>query len=160
MLKDCNVTFGGRCSRAKLKIEPTLVYATMQNEIMKEEIFGPILPMVTFEDLNEVVTNLQKKEKPLALYIFSSSKENQNLITTSCDFGGGCINDCVIHLATSRLGFGGVKQSGLGAYHGKAGFDTFSHYKSIVNKRTWLDLPMRYQPIGRLKFWFIRKFLK
>ncbi|MBQ8909221.1 MAG: aldehyde dehydrogenase [Clostridia bacterium] len=160
LLENENIIFGGKKDETGLKIEPTLVEATFNSQIMQNEVFGPILPIVTFDSLDEVVREVQARNKPLALYMFSSSKANQNKILLKCDFGGGCVNDCIIHLATSKLGFGGIKHSGMGAYHGKIGFDTFSHYKSIVNKRTWLDLPMRYQPIGKIKFWLIRKFLK
>lgn len=160
LLKESEVIFGGKTNESLLKIEPTLVNATFESECMKEEIFGPILPILTFENLDEVIGKFDGLSKPLALYVFSSSKENQKKIISSCEFGGGCINDTIIHLATSHLGFGGIKQSGIGSYHGKAGFDTFSHYKSIVNKKTWLDLPMRYQPIGKFKRFLIRLFLK
>ena len=156
-----NLLFGGKFNENTLKIEPTLVNSTFDDESMQEEIFGPVLPIVGFDSLDEVVAKINSRHKPLAFYVFSSSKRNQEKLISSCDFGGGCINDCVIHLATPKLGFGGIKESGVGgAYHGKAGFDTFSHYKSIVDKKMWLDLPMRYQPIGRVKYYFIKKFLK
>ncbi|MBQ8792378.1 MAG: aldehyde dehydrogenase family protein, partial [Clostridia bacterium] len=160
LLQTDKIIFGGKKDEKNLKIEPTLVDATFDSESMQAEVFGPILPIVTFDNLNEAIKNVRERNKPLALYIFSSSKKNQDKVLASCDFGGGCVNDCVIHLATSKLGFGGIKQSGMGSYHGKVGFDTFSHYKSIVNKRTWLDLPMRYQPIGKFKYFLIRMFLK
>ncbi|MBE7073495.1 MAG: aldehyde dehydrogenase [Clostridiales bacterium] len=160
LLQNEKVIFGGKFNQNKLKIEPTIIEADWDSIIMQNEIFGPLLPIITFDRLGDAIENIRMRNKPLALYIFSSSKENQNRAISTCDFGGGCINDCIIHLATSRLGFGGVKQSGMGAYHGKIGFDTFSHYKSIVNKRTWLDLPMRYQPMNKIKYFFIRRFLK
>jgi len=81
-------------------------------------------------------------------------------VLNECQFGGGCINDTVIHLATSNMGFGGLKQSGIGAYHGRTGFDTFTHYKSIANKKNWIDLPLRYQPVSKFKYWLIKLFLK
>ncbi len=124
---------------------------TWNDAVMKEEIFGPVLPILTFDDLGEVIELLSNKPKPLALYLFSENKENIEKITARVRYGGGCINDTVIHLATSEMGFGGVGESGMGSYHGKAGFDTFSHTKSIVDKKTWLDLPMRYQPYDRKK---------
>lgn len=154
------VLFGGKIDNELMKIEPTIVEATFEDKVMKQEIFGPILPIVTFDNLDEAIKGINSLSKPLAFYIFSSSKKNQAKVINSCDFGGGCINDCIIHLATSKLGFGGIKHSGIGAYHGKIGFDTFSHYKSVLNKKTWLDLPMRYQPIGKIKYFLIRMFLK
>ena len=113
---------------------------------MGEEIFGPIMPIIAFENFDSVVTALKNIPKPLALYLFSSNKKHIRTVTTALSFGGGCINDVVIHLATSEMGFGGVGESGMGSYHGKDGFDAFSHSKSIVDKKVWLDLPMRYQP--------------
>ena len=114
--------------------------------VMGEEIFGPIMPILTFDDFDEMVDSLKDKDKPLALYIFSKNKAHIERVTGELSYGGGCINDVVIHLATSEMGFGGVGESGMGSYHGKDGFDAFSHYKSIVDKKTWIDLPMRYQP--------------
>ena len=119
---------------------------TYDDAVMGEEIFGPIMPIIAFDDFDSVVDELKTKDKPLALYLFTSDKKHTKRVTTELSYGGGCINDVVIHLATSNMGFGGVGESGMGAYHGKDGFDAFSHYKSIVDKKTWLDLPMRYQP--------------
>ena len=138
------VVFGGESDEEMLKIAPTVMdNVTFEDAVMQEEIFGPVMPILTFDDLNDVIDTVNKRPKPLALYIFSSNKKNIKAITTKCSFGGGCINDTIIHLATSYMGFGGVGESGMGAYHGKVGFDTFSHHKSIVDKKTWLDLPMR-----------------
>ena len=128
--------------------------------VMKEEIFGPIMPVLTFKTIDEVIDVVNSHDKPLALYIFSSSKTAINTITTCCSYGGGCINDVIIHLATPYMGFGGVGESGMGSYHGKTGFDTFTHYKSIVDKKTWLDLPMRYQPYTKLYEKMLRIFLR
>ena len=114
--------------------------------VMGEEIFGPIMPILTYGDFDTMVAELKDKDKPLALYLFSGNKRHIHRVTTELSYGGGCINDVIIHLATSKMGFGGVGESGMGAYHGKCGFEAFSHYKSIVDKKTWLDLPMRYQP--------------
>ena len=113
---------------------------------MQEEIFGPILPVLTFDDFDELVLTLKNRPKPLALYLFSNDKTHRNRVNEELSYGGGCMNDTVIHLATTEMGFGGVGESGMGSYHGKTGFDVFSHHKSIVDKKTWLDLPMRYQP--------------
>lgn len=117
-----------------------------EDAVMGEEIFGPLLPVLTFDSFDQVVRGLQNKAKPLAMYLFSSNKNHINQYRRELSFGGGCINDVVIHLATSEMAFGGVGESGMGAYHGKRGFEAFSHLKSIVDKKTWIDLPMRYQP--------------
>ncbi|MGN0243745.1 MAG: aldehyde dehydrogenase [Lachnospiraceae bacterium] len=155
------VICGGRSNQETLKIEPTVMDSvTWDDAVMQEEIFGPIMPVLTFTSIDEVVQTVNEHEKPLALYIFSGDKANIRRITNSCQYGGGCINDTIIHLATNRMGFGGVGESGMGAYHGKIGFDTFTHYKSIVDKKTWLDLPMRYQPYRKLYDQMIRFFLK
>jgi len=119
---------------------------TWDDAVMDEEIFGPIMPILTYDDFDAMIDSLKEKDKPLALYLFSSDKRHIRRVTTELSYGGGCINDVVIHLATSEMGFGGVGESGMGSYHGRDGFDAFSHYKSIVDKKTWLDLPMRYQP--------------
>ncbi len=160
LIKENNVIFGGKYDENTLKIEPTVLDSTFDSDEMQEEIFAPILPVVTFEELDEVISYVNSHSKPLALYLFSSSKKNQKRIMSACDFGGGCVNDTIIHLATSNMAFGGLKQSGIGGYHGKVGFDTFSHKKSIVDKKTWLDLPMRYQPYTKTKFRLIKMFLK
>ena len=128
---------------------------------MQEEIFGPVLPILTFYDFNEIFTMLADRAKPLALYLFSSDRARVREVTARCSYGGGCINDTIIHLATSEMGFGGVGESGMGAYRGKEGFDVFSHTKSIVDKKTWMDLPMRYQPYNRGVYGkLLRKFLR
>lgn len=141
------VIWGGRSRSGELRIEPTVMdNVTFGDAVMQEEIFGPVLPIITFDSIPEVIGWIQSNQRPLALYLFSSSKRNIAAVTGRCSYGGGCINDVVIHLATSKMGFGGVGESGMGAYHGKVGFDTFSHKKSMVDKKTWMDLPMRYQP--------------
>ena len=155
------VVWGGRCDPELLKIEPTVMdYITWDDKVMQEEIFGPVLSVLTFQSIDEVIQTINSHDKPLALYIFASDKKIIRRVTGECAYGGGCVNDCVIHLATSNMGFGGVGESGMGAYHGKTGFDTFTHYKSMVDKKTWLDLPMRYQPYGKLNTWLIRMFLR
>ena len=159
-ITDENLIFGGKKDEESLKIEPTLLNSTFDDDVMQIEIFGPILPIITFDDIDEAIAKINSLSKPLALYIFSSSKTNQNKVLNRCQFGGGCINDTIIHIATPNLGFGGLKQSGIGAYHGKIGFDTFTHYKSIVDKKTWLDLPMRYQPYNKFNQLLIKMFLR
>ena len=153
--------YGGEVCRDILKINPTILdNVSWDDNVMKEEIFGPILPILTYNDFSEIYSTLKDKEKPLALYLFSEDKENVDFITHRCIYGGGCINDTIIHLATSHMGFGGVGASGMGSYHGKKGFDTFSHIKSIVDKKTWIDLPMRYQPYKKNTKKLIKMFLK
>ena len=144
------VVHGGKTNPETLQIEPTVLdNVTWDDAVMQEEIFGPIMPILTYENLDQLIADLQKKQKPLALYFFSQNKNNIKAVTEKVSYGGGCINDTIIHLATSEMGFGGVGESGMGSYHGKTGFDAFSHTKSIVDKKTWMDLPMRYQPYDR-----------
>ena len=141
------VVFGGGFRAEGCKIEPTVLdNVTEQDAVMGEEIFGPIMPIMTFDDFDRLVDDLKTKDKPLALYLFTNNKKQIKRVTGELSYGGGCINDVIIHLATSNMGFGGVGESGMGSYHGKDGFDAFSHTKSIVEKKTWIDLPMRYQP--------------
>ena len=155
------IAYGGGMSALKRKIEPTVVKdVTWEDPVMQEEIFGPILPVLTFNSFEEIYSILQDKEKPLAFYLFTENKRRAKEAVEKCTFGGGCVNDTIIHLATSEMGFGGVGESGMGAYHGKTGFDAFSHDKSIVKKSTKIDLPMRYQPYKKSKEKLIRKFLK
>ena len=156
------VVAGGEVDPTTCQIAPTVMdRVTWDDAVMGEEIFGPIMPILTFDDFDSLIHELKGKDKPLAFYLFSNNKQHIKRVTTEQSFGGGCINDVVIHLATSEMGFGGVGESGMGAYHGKDGFDAFSHYKSIVDKKTWLDLPMRYQPF-RSKFYekLLHMFLK
>ena len=147
LIDENKVVIGGERDASTCKIAPTVMDGVSDEDaVMGEEIFGPILPILTFDDFDTVVDELKGKKKPLALYLFTSNKKHVKRVTRELSYGGGCINDVVIHLATSAMGFGGVGESGMGSYHGKDGFDAFSHYKSIVDKKTWLDLPMRYQP--------------
>ncbi|MBE6668151.1 MAG: aldehyde dehydrogenase [Ruminococcaceae bacterium] len=143
------VVLGGYANADELRIAPTVMDGiTYDDPVMCEEIFGPIMPIITYESFDEVISTLKEKDKPLALYIFSKNKEHIKRVRTELSFGGGCVNDVIIHLATSEMGFGGVGESGMGSYHGRAGFDAFSHHKSIVDKKNFIDLPMRYQPYG------------
>ena len=153
---------GGQSSPETLQIAPTILDRVSPGDpVMQEEIFGPILPILTFDRFEDLYGLLADQPKPLALYLFSENRPRVRQALSRLRFGGGCVNDVVIHLATSEMGFGGVGERGMGAYHGKAGFDAFSHYKSIVDKKTWMDLPMRYQPYqekryGRLLHLFLR----
>ena len=161
LIDPARVIIGGESDPETLKIRPTVMNnVTWEDAVMQEEIFGPILPVLTFETIEEVIETVNSREKPLALYVYAQDKSVVRRITARCIYGGGCVNDCVIHLVTSHMGFGGVGESGMGEYHGKTGFDTFTHYKSIVDKKTWLDLPMRYQPYTKLYDWMIHQFLR
>lgn len=161
LIDDSKVVYGGKHNRDTLQIEPTVMdRVTFSDPVMQEEIFGPVMPVLIYDSLDEVITNINTLPHPLALYLFTSNRETVRKITSQCGFGGGCINDTIIHLATSEMGFGGFGESGMGSYHGKTGFDTFSHYKSIVDKKTWLDLPMRYQPYRKIYDRLIHIFLK
>lgn len=147
LIDEKKVVFGGETDPAACRIAPTILSdITSADAVMGQEIFGPLLPIVTFDAFEEVISFVESDGKPLAAYLFSRDPAQIRLFRTRLPFGGGCVNDTIIHLATSEMGFGGVGESGMGAYHGKEGFDAFSHKKSIVDKKTWLDLPMRYQP--------------
>ncbi|MBR1811853.1 MAG: aldehyde dehydrogenase [Clostridia bacterium] len=155
------VVYGGRSDASALKIEPTIMdHVTRGDAVMQEEIFGPLLPILTVKNLDEAAAFIRAGEKPLALYIFTGDGRAAKKMMRVCDFGGGCINDTVIHVFTSGMGFGGVGASGMGAYHGKAGFETFSHKKSIVNKLTILDLRPRYQPYTKINALLTRVFMR
>lgn len=161
LMDPSKIVWGGSSDCQALRIEPTLMdHTDFSDAVMQEEIFGPILPILTFSSLDEAIRRINTLPHPLALYIFTSNKHSAKKITARCGFGGGCINDTVIHLATSQMGFGGFGESGMGSYHGKEGFETFSHKKSIVDKRTWPDLPMRYQPYRKLYEKLIPLFLR
>lgn len=160
LLENSRVLFGGRTDPDACRMEPTvLAPVTWEDPVMQEEIFGPLLPILPFDDLEQVLEIINDRPHPLALYFFSKDRAAIRHVTASCPFGGGCINDTIIHLATSNMGFGGVGNSGMGAYHGKRGFDAFTHQKSIVDKKTWLDLPMRYQPYRQIYQKIVRLFL-
>jgi aldehyde dehydrogenase (NAD+) len=154
------VLFGGQSNSEDCYLAPTLIDETsLDSPVMKEEIFGPILPIVSYENESELDGIISKYDKPLSLYVFTTKSKFANTIIQQFSFGGGCINDTVIHFSNNRLPFGGVGNSGIGAYHGKMSFDTFSHKKAIVKKANWLDLPMRYAPY-KGKLVLIRKILK
>ena len=155
------VVLGGTSNPGTLQIEPTVMdQVTFEDAVMQEEIFGPLMPILTYDSLDEAIRKINAMAHPLALYLFTSSRQTARKVTARCQFGGGCINDTIIHLATSEMGFGGFGESGMGSYHGKEGFDTFSHYKSIVDKKTWLDLPMRYQPYKEFNRKLLHLFLR
>ncbi len=155
-----NIAVGGESDKSQLYIAPTVILEPhLNSEIMKDEIFGPLLPVISYQSEADLDKIISKYEKPLSLYVFTGNNAFAEKMIEKFSFGGGCINDTIVHFSNSRLPFGGVGNSGMGAYHGQLGFDTFSHKKSIVNKGTWLDLPMRYAPYGN-KLNTIRKLLK
>ena len=161
LIEEKKIVHGGNSDRDTLRIEPTVLdNVTFADPVMQEEIFGPLMPVLVFDSLDEAIAGINAMPHPLALYFFTSDKAAAKDVTSRCGFGGGCINDTIIHLATTEMGFGGFGESGMGAYHGKTGFDTFSHYKSIVDKKTWIDLPMRYQPYRKMHEKMVRYFLK
>lgn len=161
LINQDKVVAGGKTLPETLKIEPTVMdNITWDDAVMKEEIFGPILPVMIYDNLDEVIDIVESKPHPLALYIFSCDKKNINKVTERCRYGGGCVNDVVVHLATPEMPFGGCGESGMGSYHGKFGFDTFTHKKSILDKKTWFDLPIRYQPYSNLQNLLLKMFLR
>ena len=161
LMNSGTVFMGGEVRERTLQIAPTVLDQVKPSDpVMQEEIFGPLLPVLTFETIDEAENFVLEREKPLACYIFTRNKETERRLLDSLSFGGGCINDTIIHLATSRMGFGGVGNSGMGSYHGRKSFETFSHEKSIVKKYNWIDLPIRYQPYRKWKEKLLRLFLK
>ncbi|WP_026708079.1 aldehyde dehydrogenase [Flavobacterium frigidarium] len=160
LIDPANVIFGGQTDESDCYIAPTLIAeSNLDSLIMKDEIFGPLLPILTYASNADLHTIISRYEKPLSMYIFTENKTFASQMIANYSFGGGCINDTVVHFSNKRLPFGGVGHSGIGAYHGSLSFDVFSHSKGIVKKANWLDLPMRYAPYGD-KLKTIRKFLK
>lgn len=151
---------GGSCDEVSLRIAPTILDdINWDDAIMQEEIFGPVLPVLEFSDMSEVVLTVNSHPKPLALYLFTTNKEVENRIVKYVSFGGGCINDTIVHLGTPYMPFGGVGGSGMGGYHGKWSFDTFTHSKSILKKSNLIDIKLRYQPYGN-KLGLLKKMMK
>ena len=156
---------GGETDSEGLRIAPAIIragniLASGDAAIFQEEIFGPLMPILTYNDLEDVICYIARRPRPLAAYIFTRDRKIKKMLLQRLHFGGGCVNDTIIHLATEQLPFGGVGESGMGRYHGKYGFDTFTHKKSILEKSLWIDLPMRYQPYNSIKEKLIRIFLK
>lgn len=152
MLGEGTVITGGQSDRERLRIAPTILEnAPFYSKVMSDEIFGPILPVVEFSTLEQAREYISLHERPLALYLFTRSKAVQREILQRVSFGGGCVNDTIMHLSSPTLPFGGVGASGTGQYHGKWGFDTFSHSKAVLKKWPLLDVPMRYPPYGKAK---------
>lgn len=155
------VYHGGQSDMEDRTIEPTILHKiNFEDKIMEDEIFGPILPVISFSNLEEAIHTVKKQPKPLACYIYSSSKKSSLKIIQEISFGGGAINDSIMQLSNSRLPFGGVGSSGMGSYHGKAGFDTFSHFKSILKKSNLIELPIKYPPYSKFKLKLLKFILE
>ena len=160
MIDPENVFYGGNFDARKRFIEPTILQnVTWEDSVMQEEIFGPILPVLTYKNFNEALLQISKHEKPLAAYLFTNNSEEKDLFTTRISFGGGCINDVVMHLSNDHLPFGGVGNSGIGNYHGKFGFDTFSHQKAILERATRGEPDLKYPPYSEKKLSWIKRVL-
>ncbi len=160
LLEGCEILVGGNHSKETLYIEPTLVKINnLEHPIMKEEIFGPILPIISFQNEEEIYQIIERNPNPLALYIFSSNKNLSERITKNISFGGGCINNTLMHLVTPEMPFGGVGNSGQGSYHGKYGFDAFTHKKSVLKTSFWFDLKQKYPPYSSASLKLVKRFL-
>lgn len=148
---------GGYASRENLLIDPTILNnVSFDDVVMKEEIFGPVLPVITFENPDEAIRKVKERPRPLACYVYSKNRKLINRILREVSFGGGAVNDSVMHFANSNLPFGGIGLSGMGSYHGKAGFDSFSHHKSILDKSYWLEPPLKYPPYSKRRLKVIK----
>lgn len=155
------LVYGGETDADALRIAPAVMdHVSRADAVMQEEIFGPVLPVISFDEIGQAFDFVLEGEKPLAGYLFTRNKETEKRFLEQVSFGGGCINDTIVHLATSRMGFGGVGNSGMGSYHGRRSFETFTHEKNILKKYGWIDLPLRYQPYSGKKDGLIRMFLK
>ena len=147
LLEGETIVMGGNSNEATLQIEPTLLdNAAWNTPVMNEEIFGPILPVLTYSTMEDIIQIINDHPKPLSAYLFTTDKKIERYFLRNLSFGGGCINDTLVHLSVSRLPFGGVGASGMGSYHGKAGFDAFTHYRSVLHKSKHIDIPFRYPP--------------
>ena len=154
------VVFGGETNREKRYISPTVLdHVTWEDAVMQEEIFGPILPILTYKNLETAMQTVVEGEKPLSAYLFSNDAKEQELFTEKLSFGGGCINDTLMHLSNDRLPFGGVGNSGIGNYHGKFGFEAFSHQKAILKKSNYLEPELKYPPYSDAKLNILKKLL-
>ena len=161
LLDKDKIAFGGQIDREKRTISPTLLKdVSFDDAIMQEEIFGPILPLISYTQFDTVLGYIQDHEKPLSAYLFSNDKAEQAAWLGQLSFGGGCINDAIMHITNPNLPFGGVGQSGTGSYHGKAGFDTFSHRKSVFEKPRLFEVPLKYPPYTTTKMGWIKRLLK
>lgn len=161
LLQSGSVYCGGGADPVTRHISPTVLTDVHPDDpVMREEIFGPILPVLPYAALDEALAFVNARPRPLALYVFTNDRAAERRVLAGARFGGGCVNDTAVHTATSRMGFGGVGESGMGSYHGKYSFDTFTHDKSIVKKYNWIDLPLRYHPYSAFKERLVKLFLR
>ncbi|OBQ54617.1 aldehyde dehydrogenase [Tamlana sp. s12] len=157
LLNTDNIYFGGQTNSENRFISPSILHqVTFEDEVMQDEIFGPILPVIAFTNLDDAIKKVKERPKPLSCYIYSKNKKTINKILHEVSFGGGAVNDSLMHLSNSHLPFGGVGLSGIGAYHGKTGFDTFTHQKSILQKPFWLEPNLKYAPYSDFKLKIIK----
>lgn len=155
------VCIGGETNSEERYLSPTVLKdVSFDDAIMEDEIFGPILPVLSFTNLDEAIQQVKERPKPLAAYIYSKNRKTIDKLLHEVSFGGGAVNDSVMHLSNSHLPFGGVGFSGMGSYHGKAGFDAFSHHKSILDKPFWFEAPLKYAPYSKKKMWLISRLLE
>lgn len=160
LIKTESNVIGGKSNDNERKIEPTIFPdVDFEHEIMKDEIFGPLLPIIEYDDIDKIINIIKEREKPLACYIFSQRKENADYIINSLSYGGGCVNDTIMQLANSHIPFGGVGNSGMGSYHGKHGFDLLSHKKGVVKNKKIFDLPFRYAPFDLKKLKIFKRMI-
>jgi len=161
LIDNTKVCYGGTTDRDARFISPTVLKnVTFDDKIMEDEIFGPILPVLSFSDLDTTIQEVKNRPKPLACYIYSKNDKTVKKIVKELSFGGGAVNDSVMHLSNSNLPFGGVGFSGIGSYHAKAGFDTFSHYKSILHKSFWFEPNLKYAPYSAIKMKWIKRIME
>ena len=160
-LNEGTIEIGGTTNAKERFIAPTLISdINFDNLCMQDEIFGPILPIITYTNFDQIIGTIKQQEKPLSLYLFTEKNNEKKKVINQLSFGGGCINDAVMHITNSKLPFGGVGSSGMGNYHGKYSFDTFSHHKSIISKPTWFELPLKFSPLTPTKLNWIKKLMK
>lgn len=160
LLDPGKVYYGGKIDEEMRIIEPTLLHnISFSDPIMQEEIFGPLLPILTYDSLDEAIAEVKNREKPLSCYIFTNDSALKNKLLSEISFGGGAVNEAIMHISNSRLPFGGVGQSGTGSYHGEAGFKAFSHYKSVLEKATWFETKLKYSPYSEGKLKWIKRLM-
>lgn len=161
LLENENVCIGGQYDEKTNKIAPAVIDGVSDDSpLMQNEIFGPLLPVITYDSIEQAKAFILKRDKPLAFYLFTTDKQREKEFLSEIPFGGGCINDTIIHVASSNLGFGGVGTSGMGKYHGRESFRVFSNHKSVIKKALWLDIPIRYQPYTETKKKLLKLFLR
>ena len=160
LLNGKNIYHGGQYNRLERFIEPTIVEdITFEDDLMKEELFGPILPVIEYDKLEDIIKKVKARPKPLACYVYTNNAGIKNKILKEISFGGGAINDSNMHVTNTNIPFGGVGESGIGSYHGEFGFRAFTHYKGIVDKPTWFELNIKYSPYSLKKLKWIKRII-